>query len=250
MDGRTNASRNDSSPAAPRPLLAAGLAEFAGTAGLVGAGVAAIAWFGGSAELPWWGAAAAIGLSFGAAVCLMILAFAGASGAHINPAVTLALASAHQFPWRRVPAYVAAQSTGAVVGCALAGLVMPPSRIEATGYGVTAFSSTAGLAGGFSMEAGITAALVLTVLLVSNGLGWNRWRVALAIGAVVAVLAAVFGPLTGASMNPARSLGPAVVAAEYSDLWAYMVAPALGGLAAIPLCMGIRGGRCCRKGCA
>lgn len=225
------------------------LGEFAGTAGLVGAGVAAIAWFGATPELPWWGAAAAIGLSFGAAVTLMILAFGGTSGAHINPAVTLALASAHRFPWGRVPAYLSAQMAGAVAGCALAGLLTPASRLEATGHGVTAISPAAGLAGGFGMEAGITAALVLTVLLVSAGIGWSRWRVALAIGAVVAVLAAVFGPLTGASMNPARSLGPAVVAGEYSDLWAYLVAPVLGGLAAIPLCMGMRGGRCCRKGC-
>ena len=154
-----------------------------------------------------------VGLAWGAAVWLL----AATTGAHMNPAVTFATGT----PKRDAGAYVLAQSAGAFAASLL---LLAIFRGRAGNLGATL--PAAGEARSFLLEAVMTFALVLAVLRLPG-----RW-VPAAAGAIVAVEAILAGPLTGASMNPVRSLAPAVVSGNTSGLWLYLVAPMLGGYAA------------------
>jgi aquaporin NIP len=210
-------------------------AEFAGTFGLVLVGCGSIVMVNSSGgALP----GIAIPVAWGGVVTAMVLAFGPVSGAHINPAVTTALWAAGRFPGRSVAPYVAAQVAGAVAASAL---LLAISGAHAGTLGATLPAVAAGPA--FLLEVGMAWALLLVVLWAPGGL-----PVAIGAGLVVGVSAFAFGPLTGASLNPARSLGPALVAMRPEGLWIYLSAPVAGGLLAVATCRGLRGKACCARG--
>ncbi|MDE2143190.1 MAG: aquaporin [Elusimicrobia bacterium] len=162
-----------------------------------------------------------VGAAFGAAVYLGALIFGPMSGAHMNPAVTLALWRARRFPAREVAPYVLVQAGGALAASALLLLIF---RARAGDLGAT--HPAAGIATSFALEGMMTFVLVLVVL--RSPAAWTP----VAAAAVVALEAILGGPLTGASMNPARSLGPALLSGRLDGLWIYLLAPVLGALAA------------------
>ena len=165
-----------------------------------------------------------ISLVFGLAVAMGIVAFADISGAHFNPAVTVGLVAAGRFKWRKAPSYVLAQYVpGAIAASGLLRVLFPlDSALGAT-------LPTAGLFVALCFEIVMTFILMATILGVAPG---GRHAAALAIGGAVAMDALFGGPVSGASMNPARSLGPAVVARIWSGHWIYWLAPVLGALIA------------------
>ena len=158
----------------------------------------------------------------GLLVMVMIYSIGNVSGAHFNPAVTTAFALRGVFPWRRVPVYWAAQLVGALLGAGLLRWMF--GDVEHLGATLPHF----GVARGFGME------VVLTVILVSVVLGTaTRHRsiganAAIASGGAVALCSLFSRPVSGASMNPARSLAPALLSGELHDLWIYLVAPFVG----------------------
>lgn len=209
-------------------------AELLGTAALtlVAAGGQVIAiWSGGQVD------ATARAVAPGLTVMAMIYALGQVSGAHINPAVTLAFALRRDFPWRRVPGYWAAQFLGAV----LAALYVRGLFGRMGEVGVT--RPKAGTGTGLAME------IVLTLLLVSIILGTaTRAKVvgpnaAIAVGGTVALAGLFAAPVSGASMNPARSLGPALVAGIAAHQWIYLVGPAVGAMLATAIATLLHGPR-------
>ena len=184
---------------------------------------------------------AGIALTFGLVVLAMIHTFGDVSGAHLNPAVTTAFAAAGRFPWRQVPGYIGAQLTGAIAASALLWSLFP----QATTLGATLPAGPPMQS--FVLEVVLTAVLMLTILSVSTGAKEKGITAGIAIGGVIALEAMFAGPICGASMNPARSLAPALVSGSLEHLWIYITAPMLGALIAIPLCIGTRETGCCRS---
>lgn len=183
---------------------------------------------------------AGIALTFGLVVMTMIHTFGDVSGAHFNPAVTLAFARCHKFPWARVPWYLSAQMIGALLASVLLRFLFPTHPT----LGATLPAGSAGQS--FVLELALTAILMLAILSVSAGSKEKGMMAGLTIGGVIALEAMFAGPISGASMNPARSLAPALVAGQFQHLWVYLAAPVLGALLAVPLCMGVREADCCR----
>jgi len=170
-------------------------------------------------------------------VMAIILFMGGVSGAHLSPAVSLAFALRHDFPWRRVPGYIAAQLAGAVLATLTlwallgkqgsAGLTLP-------GPGVSALTA-------MLWEVVLTAGLVSVVLGTASGAQQLGPIAAFGVGSYIA-LAGLFGaPVSGASMNPARSLGPALVLGNWTAWWAYLVGPLIGALIAVGIAYILRG---------
>jgi len=218
MSRETSASR-------PGPW-AAGLAEFVGTFLLVFAGTGAIV-----ANEVSHGAVThpGIALTFGLVVMALIYTLGETSGAHFNPAVTVSFAAAGRFPWSAVPGYGAAQCAGALSASALLRWLFPAAK----GLGATVPSGSASQS--LVFETLLTFFLMLVILQVSIGAREKGITAGLVIGATVGLEAMFAGPICGASMNPARSLGPAVFGGTMDSLWIYWVGPVLGALLAIPL---------------
>ena len=169
-----------------------------------------------------------VGLTFGLVVAAMIFATGHISGAHINPAVTLGFALARHFPWREVPYYWTAQLAGAV----LASLALLGLLGDSAGMGGTAPSGTVWQSAG--LEAALTFFLMFVIMAVATDVRAAGNAAALAIGATVALEAIFAGPISGASMNPARSFGPALVGAAWASHWVYWAGPIAGaGVAAV-----------------
>jgi aquaporin Z len=202
-------------------------AEFLGTFFLVLAGTGAIAVDSVSAGVI---GHVGIALTFGLVVFAMIQMLGDISGAHFNPAVTIGFAASGRFAWKFVPIYIIAQFSGAIAASGLLKLMLP----SATTLGQTVPKGGIGLA--FVFEFLMTAFLMATILRVSHGAREKGITAGLSIGAVVAFEALFGGPISGASMNPARSLGPAVMTWDLSTLWLYCCAPTLGALLAVPFC--------------
>lgn len=182
---------------------------------------------------------AGIALTFGLVVLAMIHTFGDVSGAHLNPAVTTAFAAAGRFPWREVPGYLGAQTLGALAASGLLLFLFP----EATNLGATLPAGSPMQS--FVFEVVLTTILMLTILSVSSGAKEKGITAGIAIGAVIGLEAMFAGPVCGASMNPARSLAPALVSGSLEHLWIYLTAPTLGALLAIPLCKATRSTDCC-----
>ena len=206
-----------------RRLLAEGLATYL----LVAAGTGAIAVENLTHQLGHGGVAAAFGL----VVVVIIYAFGDSSGAHANPAVTIGFWAAGRLPGWLVLPYAAAQSLGALAASASLAWLLPAA--VATGLGAT--HSRLPTEATWLLEALLTAAVMLLILRVSAGAREKGITAGLAVGAMVALEALVAGPLTGASMNPVRSLGPAVVSGQLAGLWVYLTAPVAGALVAVGL---------------
>ena len=187
---------------------------------------------------------AGIALTFGLVVMAMIYTFGDVSGAHLNPAVTLAFAVAKRFEWREVPRFVAAQIGGACLASVTLRLLFPTHvKLGATLPAGSAMQS-------FVLEVILTGILMLTILRVSTGAKEKGITAGIAVGGVIALEAMFAGPICGASMNPARSLAPALVSAHWGQLWIYLLAPILGALLAVPLCRAVRDPECCGGQCA
>jgi len=205
-----------------RSILGRALSEAAGTALLVGIGTGTIVLAARSGGIPQWAMAGAWFL----AVLVPILLLIGESGAHLNPVVTLALAASGRIAWRELPAYVLGQFAGAfgassVVLATLGDHARLGATFPAPGFGDWTFPA----------ELVFTAALIGSVfVLADRGEGRHRWRLALP-PAVVALSTYVIGPWTGSSLNPARTIAPAVLSGTYSYLWIYLTAVPLGALA-------------------
>ena len=210
-------------PPLTRPLIV----EFFGTFGLVflGAGAATI-----DAHTDGSLGRVGVGLTFGLAVAAMILAFGRVSGAHINPAVTLGLTAAGHFPVRSLPPYVIAQLAGALLAAAALWGLFPsqPGHLGATLPAGDIWQS-------FGLEIVLTFVLMYGIFATAVQAGAPLPVIAATAGGIVGLEATFAGGISGASMNPARSFGPAVAAAAWDDLWIYWLAPALGALVAVPL---------------
>lgn len=166
---------------------------------------------------------AGIALTFGLIIMAMVYATGHLSGAHINPAVTIAFTLARHFPGRDALAYVAAQLSGATLG----GLVLlavwtdKPAHLGAT-------LPTVGAGSALVYEIVLSAILMFVIMAVATDSRAVGTGAAIAIGGAVGLDALFGGPVTGASMNPARSFGPALAAGEWKDLWLYVVGPVVG----------------------
>jgi aquaporin Z len=170
-------------------------------------------------------------------VMAVILFMGNVSGAHLNPAVSIAFALRQDFPWKRVPGYVAAQFIGAVLATlALWALLGKQGSAGLTLPGPGVSTLTAML-----WEMMLTAGLVSVVLGTASGAQQLGPIAAIGVGTYIA-LAGLFGaPVSGASMNPARSLGPALVLNDWTAWWAYLVGPLLGVLIAVAFAQVLRG---------
>ncbi|KAJ8553125.1 hypothetical protein K7X08_020518 [Anisodus acutangulus] len=161
----------------------------------------------------------------GLAVMIVILSTGHISGAHLNPSLTIAFAALRHFPWVQVPAYVAAQVSASICASfALKGVFHPFMS-----GGVTVPSVNTGQA--FALEFLITFNLLFVVTAVATDTRAVGELAGIAVGATVMLNILVAGPSSGASMNPVRTLGPAVAAGNYKSLWIYLVAPTLGAFA-------------------
>ncbi|XVU21356.1 MIP/aquaporin family protein [Actinoplanes sp. CA-054009] len=175
---------------------------------------------------------ATVPLAGAAALIIAVATLGPVSGAHLNPAVTVALAASGRFPWRHVPLYVAAQLAGAVLA-ALAAWGIDGSRARSqAALGATAPATGVSGLRVLLVEALVTFILVLVVVAVATDDRVSRAGAALAIGAALGVAILISGPVTGAGVNPARALGPMLVAGQLTDWWAYVVGPLIGGVAA------------------
>ena len=191
-------------------------AEALGTFALVFAGTGAIVidnWTGGTIGH------AGIALTFGLVVMAMIYTFGDVSGAHFNPAVTLGFVAAGRMPISEAPAYIGSQLAGAFAASGCIRLLFPNSITlgETLPAGPVMQS--------FALEIILTAILMMTILCVSIGAKEKGITAGIAIGAVVGLEAMFAGPITGASMNPARSLAPAIVGGHFEHLWLYPTQP-------------------------
>jgi aquaporin NIP len=164
-----------------------------------------------------------VALVFGLVIMVMVYATGHLSGAHINPAVTIAFALTRHFPAREAAAYVAAQCAGAIAG-ALALLAIWPSQPGALGATIP----TVGAGSALVYELLLSAFLMFVIVAVATDTRAVGAAAAIAIGGTVGLDALFGGPVTGASMNPARSLGPALAAGEWHDFWIYIVGPVIG----------------------
>lgn len=220
----------------PIPLHKKLIAEFFGTFCLVFAGTGAVvADAMPDVELGVVG----IALVFGLVVLAMVYTIGDISGAHINPAVTLGFWAARRMGGSEVAPYIASQCAGAVAASGLLVFLMPG---HAT-YGATLLAGSVGQS--FLLEIVITLILMYVVLSVSRGARESGITAGLVVGATVALMALFAGPISGASMNPARSLGPALASWNFTALWVYFLAPAIGACLATPLCQCVREPGCC-----
>ena len=203
-------------PDLARRALAEGLAAFA----LVFAGCGAIV-----ADAEYGGALGTVGVAFvfGLVIMVMVYAIGHLSGAHINPAVTLAFTLSRHFPGREAAAYIAAQVTGATLAslALLAIWTGQPADLGATVPSVGAGSA-------LTYELLMTAFLMFVIMAVATDTRAVGAAAAIAIGGTIGLDALFGGLVTGASMNPARSFGPALVTGTWTDFWVYVVGPVLG----------------------
>jgi aquaporin NIP len=203
-------------PGLGRRAAAEALAAFA----LVFAGCGAIV-----ANAQYDAALGAVGVSlvFGLIIMVMVYATGHLSGAHINPAVTVAFTLSRHFPARDAVAYVGAQLAGAAAA-AFVLLAVWPDKPAALGATVP----SVGVGSAFVYELLLTAFLMFVIMAVATDTRAVGAAAAIAIGGTVGLDALFGGPVTGASMNPARSFGPALAAGEWHDCWIYVVGPVTG----------------------
>ncbi|KAG0580436.1 hypothetical protein M758_4G174800 [Ceratodon purpureus] len=168
--------------------------------------------------------AVGISLAFGLVVTIMIYSVGHISGAHMNPAVTLAFAVAKHFPWTQVPLYIGAQCGGSISAAFMLRWILHPAASEGATlpFGTDVQS--------FLLEIVITFVLMFVVAAVATDTRACGELAGIAIGSAVALNALMAGPISGASMNPARSIGPAVASGNYRALWVYVAGPIIGSI--------------------
>ena len=180
-----------------------------------------------------------IALTFGLVVLAMIYALGDVSGCHLNPAVTLGFFVARRFDGRLFVPYVVSQLLGAVLASVTLRLMFPShATLDATRPAGDALQS-------FVLELILTLILMFVILSVSTGSKEKGVLAGVAVGSVIALEALFAGPISGASMNPARSLAPALVSGHLDHLWVYLSAPVVGAAAAVLACRCVREEPCC-----
>lgn len=203
-----------------KPLLRRTFAEAIGTYALVTAGCGAIMVNATTGSLTHVG----VSLTFGLIIVVMIAAVGHISGAHFNPAVTIAFAVTRHFPWKDVLYYVVGQTGGAVLGA----LTLRVLLGDHANLGSTMPANSIGQA--FGIEILLTAVLMFVIISVATDTRAVGAPAALAIGFTVMLDALWGGMISGASMNPARSFGPALVSGLWTDQWVYWIAPIVGAI--------------------
>lgn len=170
-------------------------------------------------------------------VMAVILALGAVSGAHLNPVVSIAFALRNEFPWRRVPLYVVAQLAGAVLAC----LFLWAMFGKIGGLGATVPGPHVGDVRAMWMEAVLTCGLVTTILGTASGAQNVGPLSALAVAGYIALAGLWSSPVSGASMNPARSFGPVAVTGDFTHYWVYVAGPVIGMLVAVGIAYILRG---------
>ena len=183
-----------------------------------------------------------VALTFGLVVMAMIYAVGDVSGAHFNPAVTFGFWTARRLSLSDVAPYVASQCVGALFASGVLRILF--ASHETLGATLPA----GGIPQFFLLEIVLTFFLMFVILGVTSGPKEEGALAGVAIGATVALAALFAGPISGASMNPARSLGPALFSGEWTALWLYLSAPVVGAGLAVVGCRGVRGPECCGPG--
>jgi len=201
-------------------------AEFLGTFALVFCGTGAIVI---DQETHGGVTHAGIAMTFGLIVMCMIYALGSISGAHLNPAVSVAFTVARKFPLQQLLPYIVSQLAGAVAASLVLKLLFPTNAL----LGATLPAGSAMQS--FILEFLLTFFLMLVIIHVATGSKEQGMFAGLAIGSVVLLEARFAGPICGASMNPARSFAPAVVSGHLENLWVYLVATPIGAVTAIPV---------------
>lgn len=163
-----------------------------------------------------------ISITFGLLVMSLIYSLGSISGAHFNPAVSIAFTLAKRFPVERLPGYVMAQIIGAIFASGALKILFP----EASSLGATEPSGAE--LQSLILEIILTFFLMLVILQVATGSKEQGMFAGIAIGSMVTMAALFAGPICGASMNPARSIGPGLVSGQMRGLWIYMIGPVLG----------------------
>jgi MIP family channel proteins len=171
-----------------------------------------------------------VGLTFGLIILAMIYALGDVSGCHLNPAVTMGFFVAGRLEGRWVLPYIASQCAGAVAASGVLHLMF--SSHSTLGATIPAGSDMQS----FWLEAILTFILMFVILSVSTGSKEKGLLAGVAVGSVIALEALFAGPISGASMNPARSLAPALVSGRFEHLWVYLTAPVLGAVAGVAAC--------------
>lgn len=207
--------------------MSAYLVEFLGTAALVffAAGSVMASTAIGGLPTPLIG-----GTCSGIALMVVIWAFADISGAHVNPAFTLALAVTRRFSWRLVPGYVAAQLLGSAAGAALLFAIL--GRVGAMGANLPNTGLGIGGPGAFAAELWLSFLMMLVIEGAIAAPGRLKDFAAIPIGAIVGIEVMIMGPIAGAAMNPARAFGPYVFNGQWQHFWIYLVGPTAGILMA------------------
>ncbi len=182
-----------------------------------------------------------IAITWGLIVMAMIYAFGDISGAHFNPAVTIAFAFAKKFEWKEVPKYIIAQCIGAIAASSILLFLFPESEfLGGTHPSLDDFRA-------FVLELLLTYFLMLVIINVSTGSKEVGMMAGIAIGGVVLLEAMFAGPMTNASMNPARSLSPALLSGNWKSQWLYMIAPVIGAILAVLTCRLVKSDDCCNN---
>ena len=172
---------------------------------------------------------AGIAITFGLIVMAMIYALGNISGAHLNPAVSIAFVVAKRFPLKLLVPYIISQTTGALIASLILRLLFPGNLL----LGSTMPQGTEWQS--FVLELILTFFLMLVIINVATGSKEQGMFAGLAIGSTVLLEAMFAGPICGASMNPARSLAPATISGHFDHVWIYLTAPTLGATLAIPV---------------
>jgi aquaporin NIP len=180
-----------------------------------------------------------IAITFGLIVMAMIYSIGEISGAHINPAVTIAFWASGRFDKKDVLPYITAQMIGALLASAVLYLLFPLHETQGATLPLGSTMQS------FILEVILTFILMFVIIKVSTGSKEIGTMAGIAIGGVVGLEAMFAGPITGASMNPARSIAPAIFSGNFEHLWLYIAAPIIGALLAIVACRAIKGKECC-----
>jgi aquaporin NIP len=180
-----------------------------------------------------------IAITWGLIVMAMIYAFGETSGAHFNPAVTIAFAFAKKFAWKEVPKYITAQILGAFAASLVLWFLFPASET------LGATIPTVDVWRAFVLELLLTFFLMVVIINVSTGSKEMGIIAGIAVGGVVLLEAMFAGPITNASMNPARSIAPNIISGNIEGLWLYVLAPIIGAILAVVSCRLIKEDNCC-----
>jgi MIP family channel proteins len=180
-----------------------------------------------------------IALTFGLIVLAMIYTLGDISGAHINPSVTIGFWAARRFESREVLPYVVSQCAGAFLASIVLRLLFPANITLGATIPTGPFLQS------FVLELILTALLMFVILGVSTGAREKGITAGIVVGSVIGLEAMFAGPICGASMNPARSLGPAVVSIHLQGLWIYLLAPVIGAVVGVLACRCVRERGCC-----